>query len=155
LYVEDTDTFDKAMAKFPVDHPDAEGVVIRALYGDKSHFKAAWRSPGMLKLKVTETIDLPIHSFEEAVDKDGNKKGMVGRINVQYHTGASSDGNNEYTDFKLIGIGPGKLKHEERIELWKNQKAYVGRMIEIAYMPDPSYDALREPRFYRFRPDKD
>lgn len=142
LYVDSVEVFDEAMAKFKKDRPDAEGVVIRALFGDKSGYKAGWRSPGMLKLKVTETIDLPIVSIEEAVDKDGALKGMVGRINVEYKG-------------QTIGVGPGKMKHKDRIEVFQNKEAYTGKMIEIAYMPDDSYDALREPRFYRFRPDKD
>lgn len=142
LYVDSVTQFDEAMAEFKKTRPEAEGVVIRALYGDKSVYKTGWRSPGMLKLKTTETIDLKIHSFEEAIDKDGNAKGMVGRINVVHGKA-------------VIGVGPGKLKHAERISIFADQKQYIGKTIEIAYMPDDSYSALREGRFYRFRPDKD
>ena len=142
LYIESTEQFDAAVAKFKKDHPTSEGLVIRSLTGKSSVYKSGWRSPGMLKLKTTETIDLKIVSFEEAIDKDGAAKGMVGRINVSYKG-------------KTIGVGPGKMNHKDRVEVFNNQKAYIGKMIEIAYMPDDSYDALREPRFYRFRPDKD
>lgn len=138
----DADEFDYLVDKFRKSNPEAEGIMIRALHN--SPYKPAWRSPGMLKMKVTETIDLPIHSFEEAVDKHGEPKGMVGRINVKYKG-------------QVIGVGPGKLTHAERISLWSPsiQPLFIGKMIEVAYMPDPTYDALREPRFYRFRPDKD
>lgn len=139
--------------KFSQEKPNAEGLVIRDLTGPNSGYKFG-RSWGMQKLKNQGTVDLEIHSFEEAIDKDGNPKGMVGRINVLYHTGASSDGKNEYTDYEIIGAGPGKMSHAERTKVWKNQKDYIGRIAEISYMPDPAYNALREPRFYRWRDDK-
>lgn len=139
---DDLDEFTHKLDLFKLHNPDSEGIVMRALHGPKSVWKAAWRSPGMLKLKWTETIDLPIESIEEAVSKDGEPLGMVGRINVRYNG-------------KVSGIGPGKMKHEERIHVWKNREQYRGRMVEAAYMPDDSYEGLREGRFWRFRPDKD
>lgn len=140
--IENAEEFDEVYKNFILSNPTAEGVVFRTLSGPKSYWKAAWRSPGMVKRKITETEDLPIHGFEEAVSKEGDPLGMVGRIEVLYK------GN-------VIGVGPGKLKHAERVELWENQKDYIDKTIEVAYMPDPSYDALREARFHRFRPDKD
>lgn len=122
--------------------PHSEGVVIRSLEGPTSYFRAGWRSPGMLKHKWIETVDLPVHSFEEATSKEGEPLGMVGRINAIYQG-------------QIIGVGPGKMNHETRKEVFQNQDKYTGKMIEVVYMPDPSYEALREPRFYRFRPDKD
>lgn len=132
----------KAFDKIVDENEFAEGIVIRTLSGKNSVYKAGWRSPGMIKVKTTLTEDLKIVSFEEAVSKDGEPKGMVGRINVQYGK-------------LVIGVGPGKLKHAERKEVWENQDKYVGKTIEVSYMPDRSYDALREARFYRWRPDKD
>lgn len=149
------DDIDFAERTIKYHNPSYEGIVIRELTGKNTIFKAGWRSPGMIKKKRVETIDLRIASFEEAVDKDGNPKGMVGRINVYYSTGVESDENNDYTTWNVIGVGPGKLTQAERIELWNNRKAFNGRTIEIAYMPDKTYEALREARFMRFRPDKD
>jgi ATP-dependent DNA ligase len=142
LHVTSTDQFDKAVAKFKKEHPDSEGLVIRPLYGPKTFYRPAWRSPGILKLKWTETIDLKVVSFEEALAEDGTPKGMVGRINVM-HKG------------KVSGIGPGKMKHDERIAVFQNQSRFVGKMVEAAFMPDDSYEGLREGRFWRWRPDKD
>lgn len=147
--------FDAYMETFWAENWQAEGVVIRQLFGPESVWKPGWRSPGMVKLKATRTVDLEVVGFEEALDvKTKEPKGMVGRINVRYHTGASSDGKNEYTDFVVIGAGPGKLSHAERVHIWENQKEYIGKIAEIAYMPDDSYDALREARFHRWREDK-
>ena len=123
-------------------NPNPEGIMIRP----SSHiFQPSKRSWDMLRKKKQATIDLAISHFEEAVDKDGNLKGMVGRINVFYKG-------------KVIGIGAGKLPHNERQVLWERQEEgvdYTGIIIEIAYKPDPSYKALREARFIQFRLDKE
>lgn len=142
LFVDSIETFTEALDNFRKDNPTSEGIVIRALEGPKSIYKTGWRSPGMLKLKTVETLDLPIVSFEEAISKDGEPLKMVGRINVKYKD-------------TVIGVGPGKMKHQDRGIVWQDQQQYIGKHIEVTYMPDDSYDALREPRFYRFRPDKD
>ena len=147
--------FQDYIEEFFCNNPEAEGVIIRALDGDKSVFKKGWRSPGMLKLKRQETIDLAVHSFEEAIDKNGNPKAMVGRINVVYPVDVDHEECNTDVVHGVIGVGPGALKHKQRKEIWDNQDKYIGKTIEIKYMPDDSYNALREARFYRFREDKD
>lgn len=141
-YCETEDDFKKFMENFVANRPTAEGVVIRKLEGDGTEYKPAWRSPGMLKHKVTETADLKVVGFEEATSEEGEPKGMVGRIMLEYKG-------------QVIGAGPGKLTHPERIDVFNNPNKYIGKIAEIAYMPDPSYDALREPRFWRWRDDKD
>ena len=143
------------ITRFNAEHPQAEGLMLRAWNGEVSKFKAGWRSPGMLKMKTTCDIDLPVHSFEEAVSASGEPLGMVGRINVVYIKDVEEDGDNHYNVHQIIGVGPGKMTHEERKRVWENRGDYLGKYIEIRYMPDPSYNALREPRFYRFREDKD
>jgi ATP-dependent DNA ligase len=141
-YVEDAEQLETLVEKFRKDHPHSEGLVFRALRGPKAIWRAGWRSPGVVKLKWTETLDLPIDSLEEAVSKDGEPLGMVGRINVRYKG-------------KVSGVGPGKLSHKDRIALWNDRHDQPGKMIEVGYMPDDSYEGLREGRYYRHRPDKD
>ena len=120
-----------------------EGVIVRIPRGKDSFYRPAKRPKGFAKLKAIETIDLPIINFEEASDAKTNEPlGMVGRLIAKYKG-------------KEIGIGPGKLTHAERIDMFDNFKKYKGKMAEIAYMPDTSYTALREPRFLYWRPDKD
>lgn len=153
--VDNAAAFDSRLKQFFFENPEAEGVMIRSLFGKHSYYKKGWRSPGLLKHKVTNTIDLPINSFQEALSKDGVPLGMVGRINVTYPSGVDSDEFNDHNEYSIIGVGPGKLSHAERKEIWENQSAYINRIIEIAYMPDDSYNALREARFHRFRPDRD
>lgn len=129
------------LESFQRNNPDAEGVVIRSWYGEDSYFKEGKRSKGMLKYKPKPTVDLEVVSFEEATSKDGEPLGMIGRINVLYK------GN-------VIGVGPGKSTHAERKTMYENSEDFIGKIAEIEYMRDPSYEALRQPTFQRWREDK-
>lgn len=136
--VTNQEMLDAFIAKYMKNHPDAEGVVIRNWNG-RYELK---RSYAMQKYKVTNTADLEIVSFEEALDaKTDEPLHMVGRINCLYK-GA------------VIGVGPGTMDHATRKEVWKNTGKYAGKIIEVKYMPDDSYTALREARFFRWREDK-
>lgn len=132
-------------------YPKAEGMIARS-HDDK--FEAGKRSWGYQKLLVEPTIDLRIVYVEEAVDgKTGEGKGMVGRLVASYHG-------------EKIGIGPGKLTHKERISLWQDwNKALTSNfarggmqdalgIAQIKYKKDDSYDALRQPTFQYWRPEK-
>ena len=120
-----------------------EGIIVRIPTGKDSYYRVAKRPRGFAKLKSIETVDLPIIGYEEAADAKTNEPlGMVGRLVAKYKG-------------KEIGVGPGKLTHKERIELFDTWPLWKGRVAEIAYMPDTSYTALREPRFWYWRPDKD
>ena len=69
---------------------------------------------------------------------------------------------------QVIGVGPGKMKHAERKlewEAWENAVQHdavpegplvtgKGRVLQVEYKKDPSYEALREPTFQCWRPDK-
>lgn len=122
-------------------NPDSEGLVIREWTGDNSKLQIGKRSKGMVKFKPKPTVDLRVVSFEEAVSKTGEPLGMVGRLNVEYKG-------------TVIGVGAGKLKHKERAAIFQNQEEYIGKIAEVQYMRDPSYDALREPTFQQWREDK-
>jgi len=152
--IQDVIEFQDAVESFFKAKPKAEGLMIRSLFGKESGYNIGKRSWGMQRLKPTGTMDLQVHSFEEAIDGEGNPKGMVGRINVLLSIGADDDGKNTFSDYRIIGAGPGALTHSERIAIWDNQKQYIGRIAEIAYKPDDTYDALREARFSRWRDDK-
>lgn len=150
-----------------------EGYVIRNMDGKHSRYGIGKRSWGMMKYKPKPTLDLEVVGFEEATANKtmtfmgeefhkGDGLRAVGRIKVLYHTGASSDGKNEYTDYEIIGVGPGCLTHEERRDLWERYEANgkqdltgQGLIAEVEYMLDQNYDALRQPVFKRWRTDKD
>lgn len=145
------------------DRPGLEGIMVHALNKPFSPGKRCW---GMCRYKPQPTIDLKVSHYEEAVageTEDGPPKGtplgMVGRVNVILRRQGRPD--------SVVGVGPGKLTHDERKALWQacqriqdtesDAKIGVPRedvYAEIKYMPDPSYDALRQPTIQRLRTDK-
>lgn len=133
--------------------PWAEGLVARSYSDPWCPGKRSW---GYQKLLREPTIDLRIVDFEEGVGKNAN---AVGRLVAEYKG-------------TRIGIGPGKLSYKEREYLWKMYKAYGSICIpdptdkeplfigdsyiaQIKYKRDEAYDALRQPTFQTWRPDKD
>lgn len=121
--------------------PKAEGMVARN-WNDP--FMPGKRSWGYQKLLREPTIDLWITGVEEAVDQHGNPKGMAGRLVASY----------KGTE---IGIGPGRLTHDERTVLWAHYQTgmFHRRIAQIKYKADDSYTALRQPTFQHWRDDKE
>lgn len=131
-------------------NPDIEGVVLHSTRKLWSPGKRCW---GTQRIKDKPTIDLKIVSFVEAVEGDTLAgKGMVGRLVAEFTSTASG-----HPITSTIGIGPGKLTHDERKALWFQFKTnrWQPRIAEVQYMTDPTYDALRQPTFQRWRDDKD
>jgi len=129
---ENIETFDKL-------YPEKEGVIIRSLLGKMEIGKRSWN---LQRHKAVGSVDLALCGIEEAIDKKtklGN--GMAGGLHAYYG------------DIH-IGIGPGCLTHDERKAMLKNPDGYIGRIMEVEYKPDPTYVALREPVFKRWRDDK-
>lgn len=133
-------------------NPNAEGIVLHSISKQYSPGKRVWTTQ---KLKPEPTIDLRIVRVVEATANEtdggpprGTPLGMVGRLEAEF-TGA--DGSTS-----IIGIGPGSLTHPERRALWleRDYIRSVGRIAEIKYMRDDSYNALRQPTFVRWRDDK-
>lgn len=118
-----------------------EGAIIRS---GADRFEPNKRSWGYQKYLKDPTVDLRVHSFEEATSESGEPLGMVGRINCYY-------GN------AIIGVGPGKLTHIQRTLLWdlhKGNPLHSVIIAEVKYKKDPSYKALRQATFQRWREDK-
>ena len=122
---------------------DDEGGVIRDAEDKWAPGKRTW---GYQKYVIDPTIDLRITGFEEAVDQHGNPMGMVGRVLASYHG-------------RTIGVGPGKLTHKERKNLWHKYCTSgvfaINALACIKYKRDPSYNDLRQPTFQHWRYDKD
>lgn len=136
--------------------PDQEGWIIRSMPAQWAPGKRQW---GYQKHVMDPTVDLKIVGFEEARNAAGIPLGMVGRVLAEY---IEPSGN-----VTTIGIGPGKLTHAERIELWEEWTRGAGggysggfavgdpaRIACIKYKRDPSYTALRQPTFQHWRPEK-
>ena len=143
---------------------DLEGMMIHSMTKAWAPGKRCW---GMSRYKPQPTIDLEVESFEEAISEGGEPLGMVGRVNVRlrrrYPLGVVGKGKQVASGVfeTVVGVGPGKLSHAERKDWWDRYMEYGllcgwGKIIyaEIKYMPDESYDALRQPTIQRLRTDK-
>lgn len=119
-----------------------EGVVVRMLSGEGSYYSLAGRSWGMMRIVEKPTLDLMVVEVIEAKDKNGNPKGMVGSLMCKYHD----------IDIK---VGAGKATHAERTKWWKKPELILGKIVQVQYKPDDSYNKLRQPTFQRIRDDKD
>lgn len=126
--------------------PKAEGAFLHSLSKPFQPGKRCW---GSQRMKPVPTIDLKVINFLEARKPTGEGLGMVGRIEVEFtrlHNGTPR--------MTHIGIGPGAMDHATRKKVWNRQKQYLGKIIEVKYMRDDTYEALRQPTFVRFREDK-
>lgn len=174
ILIEKLEQVDKLWDMISSRAPDTEGMMLHSLQKPFQPGKRCW---GMSRYKPQPTIDLEVVSFEEAVSEAGEPLGMLGRVNVRltrvfpstepaaapwHDLGIRRDGK-RYSEM-VVGVGPGKLSHEERKLYWHRSSAgrderiryYNGDQLfaEIKYMPDPSYEALRQPTIQRFRTDK-
>lgn len=148
--------YDKWLEVFKAHKEDLEGAMLHHTEKPYVTGKRLW---GMSRYKPQPTIDLEVVGYEEAVSEAGEPLGMVGRVNVRLRRRAASGAVSE----AVVGVGPGKLTHDERRAVWQAAAVDLTRperfapfkiIAEIKYMPDPSYDALRQPTFQRWRPDK-
>lgn len=130
-------------------NPGAEGVVAHWV---GKPFQPGTRRWDTMKLKPKDTLDLMVIGYEEAVDKYGRPKDMVGGIKVQLW---------QYLNGELVetitNIGPGRMTLKERKVEWAKfkQGKFVPRIAEVDSMPDDTYEGLREGRWQRWRDDKD
>jgi ATP-dependent DNA ligase len=129
----------------------AEGGVVRDAFDKWAPGKRTW---GYQKYVLDPTIDLNIVRVEEATSETGVPLGMAGRLVAEYKG-------------REIGIGPGKLSHNERKEVFAEYKQWQSAIASgyketkwkiiacIKYKRDPSYSDLRQPTFQHWRFDKD
>lgn len=99
-----------------------EGLVLRQ--GDR------W-----IKVKPSETDDVPIIGFVEGRGKHAGRLGIL------------------KTPLGNVGSG---FSDEERVELWAEAQVgmLVGQIVEVSFMESTSTGKYRHPKFIRMRPDK-
>ena len=78
------------------------------------------RDVGLLKFKPTETDEYTILGVNEAVDKDGNPKSMVGSFIVK-----------SKTHDQQFSVGAGKMKHFERVHYWFYRDTIIGKTLIV------------------------
>jgi len=120
-----------------------EGAIIRNCDERWEEGKRSW---GYQKVVDDPTTEVMVTGFEEATSAEGEPLGMVGRIIADYKG-------------REIGIGPGKLTHEERKAMWERREEFkqcrTDKRATVKYKRDPSYKALRQPTFQHWRPEDD
>ncbi len=118
-----------------------EGAIIRSCHDIWEEGKRGW---GYQKVVHDPTTEVHIIGFEEAKSKDGEPLGMVGGLIGSYKG-------------QTMGIGPGKLTHDERRELWLDWinpgRNFDEEWATVKYKRDPSYSKLRQPTFQNWRSD--
>lgn len=138
-------------------YPKSEGMVLHSCSKVWSPGKRCW---GTQRIKPNPTLDLVVDRYYEAVSEAGEGLNMVGRIDVHYDRQVKG----ARVLSSVIGIGPGSLTHAERRSVWAAAQQIINSggprrpvsrtVIEVKYMTDDTYDALRQPTFVRWRPDK-
>lgn len=100
------------------------------------------KSNAMLKFKTFVSMDCEVvHPY--LGKSDSKYKDTLGGFTVMQENGVLCDVGSGYDD-------------SERDELWKNQAAFIGRVIEVKYQNLSDDDKrMRFPIFVRWRPDKD
>lgn len=137
------ESFDQLMLA----QPNAEGAVLHSMTKKFQPGKRGW---GTQRIKPVPTIDLKVVGFVEAVSgATGEGIQQIGRIEVEFtrlHNGKPRTA--------VIGVGPGSLTHLERAMIFRRPSSYIGKIAEVKYMRDDTYEALRQPTFLRWRDDK-
>lgn len=119
-----------------------EGVMVRILDGEESYYSLTGRSWGMMRIVKKPTLDLLVVDVIEAKDKNGNPKGMMGSLMCKFHD----------IDIK---VGAGRASHDERRKWWKRPELILGKIVQVQFKKDDSYNKLRQPTFQRIRDDKE
>ena len=91
----------------------------------------------IMKMKEFHDVDLEIRSLEEGTGKHALKLGAI------------------VADFKGVEVRVGSgFSDEDRDRIWKNQKDFIGRVVEIRYQEVTPDGSLRFPTFVCFRNDR-
>ena len=97
-----------------------EGAILRKM---DSPWEAK-RTVSMLKFKPTEEDTYEILSVNEAIDKHGSPKDMVGSFTVR-----------SGSDTEPFKVGAGKMPHSRRVELWRLRATLPGKTLRVKHEP--------------------
>lgn len=122
-----------------VEEKGYEGLMVNTANG----FYVTKRTNDLQKVKSMITADLLVTGLEESID--GQFKGLLGRVNVEYK------GNS-------VGVGSG-FTLEQRREFVENPDLIIGKIIEVSYFEESINEkdglpSLRFPVFKCIREDK-
>jgi DNA ligase-1 len=137
-----------------------EGLILKALSSKYKFGRVTLKSGDMFKLKPFITFDGKIIGVEERFkntsEKYTNELGRSQRHSFKDEvepTGIAACFVVTYDGFEQRVIITGDEAF--RREIWNNQKAYIGKIIEFKGMVVGSKERIRHPTFIRFRDDKE
>lgn len=130
-----------------------EGLILRRPSSLYKNGRATWKEQSMIKMKATDDAEgMVLDVFEGSMNMNDPKRspldysersthqenlvpsGMVGRFSVDF-------------EGSEINVAPGSLTHDERVEIWENREAHLGKMLKFRFT---SYGAKSNvPRFCR------
>lgn len=136
-----------------------EGMILREIEGIFKFGRATKKTQEKVRFKPSGDSEIIITSIEPMYENQNEAK-----INELGYTERSSHQENK-VQLDMVGaligidinsgeevkIGAGKLTHDERTEVWKNQKKYVGRLAKYRFMATGIKTKPRHPRWIGWR----
>lgn len=140
-----------------------EGAIFRDPKAKHKSGRATPKGNDFWRFKPTSDKDFICTGFEEAMENQNEAKvNALGRTERSSHkenlVGKSMVGTILGTDVTTgapIRIGPGALKHDERIAIWANPAAWIGMPGKYTSLDTGVKDAPRQARFAAWRPKED
>lgn len=140
-----------------------EGAIFRNPRAKHKHGRATVKANDFWRYKPTSDKDFIVTGFEEAMEnRNEAKTNALGRTERSSHkenlVGKGMVGTILGTDVetgKPVRIGPGALKHDERVAIWNDQAAWIGRPGKYTSLDTGVKDAPRQARFTSWRPVED
>ena len=138
-----------------------EGLILRSEKSPYKFGRSTLREEYMLKVKPFKTFDSYIICVEQSTKVDPLVDKTINELGRSVTSKKKDDRILiEKASAFWVNYGFYKVKvslamtDEEKIEVWKNRKSYIGRMIEYRGMLVGSKDVPRHPTFIRFRDDR-
>lgn len=122
-----------------------EGLMLKAPFG---YYTQGGRTKAWGKLKRQETVDCVILGTQEAIDKYGQPKGVLGSFIVHFKLEGDES-------WRVADASASKLTLLERRNMWANRMQLIGKWCEVQYMQVDRAGGLRHPVFLRIREDKE
>lgn len=152
-----------------------EGIIIRDPNGMHKDGRCTVKEAAYMRLKrfvdfegeIVDILEAQENQNEAKINELGhtersshkeNKvaKGMAGTIVLRLLSDVKdTQGNVVLQKHSTIDVGPGNLKHNERIEMWGNKHSYIGQVGKAKMFPKGIQDKPRFPTFISVRAKED
>lgn len=134
-----------------------EGLMWRSPFGPYKWGRGTWKEGYNGKLKRFEDLEVPFLGIEEAMvnlnEDTRSPLGLAKRSKAKENLVSGGTTGKLITMFKgeLIKVSCGAMKHDERLELYKDPDRRKGQQFTLRHFPHGQKDRLRHPRFVGWR----